>query len=59
MRYVMPQTGRYASWWGVGAHHVGQQVPVGAVALGAEHAVPLPIPRCLQGVHREHGVKPH
>ena len=41
---------------GIGAHHVGQHVRVAAVALGAGHAVPLPVPRRLQRVHREHHV---
>ncbi len=41
---------------GVGAHHVGQHVRVTGVALGPGHAVPLPVPRRLQRVHREHRV---
>ena len=46
--------GRRAQLVGVGAHHVRQHVRVPAVALRAGHAVPLPVPRRLQRVHREH-----
>ena len=40
----------------VGADHVGQDVRIGGVALGAGHAVAFPISSRLQRVHRVHGV---
>ena len=41
---------------GVGAHHVGQHVRVGRVALGPRHPQALPIPGRLQRIDREHRV---
>jgi hypothetical protein len=40
----------------VGAHHVGQGVRVGRIALGPGYGVPLPVPGYLQRVDRVHPV---
>ncbi len=49
-------TGHRAELVRVGPHHVRQHVRVAAVALCAGDAVPFPVPRGLQRVHRVHHI---
>ena len=49
-------TSHGAQLMGVGAHHVGQDMSVRGVALGAGHTMPPAVLGCLQRVDRIHGV---
>jgi len=44
----------WRNWVAPGPDHVGQDVRVGLVALGARHRHHLPVPGGLLGVHPEH-----